>query len=428
MAFTITYHTLFEVQLRHGYWLNPGDRKTDFALDNNPNYDIRSIFKIVPTPATQRWLAGHKAKLVTTANSIKVVMKSESTSTGFKPFIPTTTSDRLQFSIVPKIATWSNFTNMPLQASMPANFYFSNTTPNGTTAYPYISRPLGAYNNQRAYEMGSLLQLGNRVMVAQRAVVTNQAPVNGGNVSWWPWLEESAQQPTTIVSAEDQLLLPKTFNYTFRPLTADQAIQEGSAVLKQLDDSVVQTINFTETESIRQLSLDFSEQDSGFYLLEVSSNNGYEHNQLVYLHDELYNTNQYALLDIGITNAGDFRILEGDDRLRVNNDNDLDPPVFQLLIPNRLTWWQYRLRQASPPVLANSADVTLQNSGAETTWLTKQPKPLSWSTTAISIKADSDLNDDISDAVLLPNPTTASLYEDEEGRYCSSIFLSSIKL
>lgn len=428
MAFTITYHTLFEVQLRHGYWLNPGDRKSDFALDNNPNYNLASVIKVVPTPATQRWLAGHKAKLITTPQGIKVVMKSESTATGPKPFIPTENTDRLQFHLLPTSPEWGNYTNVPLQASTPANFYFSNATPNNASSYPYLNRPLNTYNNKRAYEMGSLVQLGNRVMVAQREVLTNQAPVNGGNASWWPWIEGNEQQPTTLVSAADQLLLPKIFTYTLQPLTADQNIQQGSAVLKQLDDTTVQTVNFADAQSVKQVQLDFSEQDSGFYQLDVTSDNGYEDSQLIYLNDDVYRSDQYALLDISLADTGDFRLVEADARLRVNNNGDLDPPIFQLLVPNRLTWWQYRLRQETPPVLAASADVVLQNGGAETTWLTKQPKPLSWSTTAISIKADSDLNDDISDAVLLPNPTTASLYKDEEGRYCSSIFLSQITL
>lgn len=431
MSFSIQYKRLFQVQLLHGFYLNRADRVVDFAPANNPAFAISQLLEILPTTATRQWISGHRARLLIDQYGCSVAIRVA--ETGAPPNVkhelqvPMDVGESLTFGLKPVSPDWKNYSNCRLRANLPAIHFFSNLNLSADLIAPFLARPLAAYNNKRAYEMGEPVRTNQAVYVAKRAITTKQNPSGVGGIHWQRLFVFNQNLPHQFCSSEDEVLLPHRFYYTFTPL-AGENIKKGSVVLSTSGNNNVKTIAFDEANPIARIALDYSDVPSGWYTLKVSSDSGYEDTRKVLLNDELYDPALFAVLQIGHqANLGGLRLLEADGSLRRNGSSITEAPVFKILIKNRHTYWQYVLNQSNPPNPAGNADVEFLDPATKKRLVTKEPMPLSRSLAEIFFQHDKPATSNIDETVLLPNPDNLLIHEDELGRYYSEIYLSKIK-
>lgn len=446
MSFSITYKRLFELQLQHGYFLNRGNRTEDYALANNPEYDIRKEVDLVPTAKTEKFLRRHNMQFTNTPTgayvALHVVEDGEDTDgVLFKSFQQIPAEPTLTFQLKPKNPFWADYTNQRIFPNVPAIFYFSNFRHIADLNYPYLHLPASTYIGGRYYEMGELfiapiLSAPNAMgtYYAWRPVVDTLTPTNNGS-SWERITVDVNDDDFQFATYRDRMLLPSKFTYSFTPVDGVE-IRNGSFQLSDANGPVGSAIDFNNTDPILSYPLDFSTAGpgntplQGLYELEVTTDSGYQDRKEIFINDELYDPKVFGVIEVGQrTGLGDFALFDDNQHLIRDEDGKLDPPVFQLRLRNRRTYWQYVINEAqtlAPPV---TSDVRFFDA-TETRLETKRPVPLTESMTEVFYIRDNTQSPQVDERVLLPNPAQLDLVVrlGENHRQFTEIYLPILKV
>ena len=347
-------------------------------------------------------------------------------STGFQPFAEIGDTDRLQFHLRSKWPQLSTASNIALHPSIPASYYFCNDSAVAANDYPDLTLPIPEYSATHAYEMGSLVRESDDLYQAQRRVSGAGAFASGPNEDWMSWLNDEGI-PSAVASDADSRLLPRKFTIQFRPRNG-MATAEGAVSLKALDDTDISSLSFAEAQNVSSIAVDFSDVPEGNYKLEISTTGGYQEERSILLSDTHYDKYVFGFLDLAIKEASnEFRVLENNGAFRLDDDDKLSPPNYRILLPNRYTYWRYKVQNQEAALnLSNAADVKLVSDIPSMELETKLPQPLCSAITRIQVRADAVPDDDINDTILLPNPDYSSLAEDLDGRYISTVFINKI--
>ncbi|WP_340112897.1 hypothetical protein [Maribellus mangrovi] len=144
MTFSITYKPLFEVKILHLYYLDKGN--DEFFLMNDKDkkkqladFDISTIFELVPSTVTLRQMAGHKLVFKTT-NTGFTVWAHVSENSDSTPLV--TLDDTLEFTFLLKLIdhNFYNLTHLDL-SNAGKLFFFSNRRLNTESpGFPLIKK------------------------------------------------------------------------------------------------------------------------------------------------------------------------------------------------------------------------------------------------------------------------------------------------
>jgi len=331
-----------------GFW-NGSSTLQDSHLEEW-SYNILNDLKIVPTTKCQGILNGHRMKFKETASGFSVWAHVELEQLGsitkYKPLIPVNSDIEFTFRFKVRNPLFNNIANLRLRPNVEANFYFSNQNPAGQSQYPSLALNPPLHDNGRAYEMGEkVVDVSGNIFVAQLRIDGLNAlnTVNG-------WESGTAFR---YFSYQDQLLVPKKFRYYFTPGPTSAVVVDPSFLLRAMDNSPLDgkiiTGNFPNNS---YCNLDYSDFETGFYRLEITAT-GYKEIKTIYLNGDLYDPYDWGMINIvHKDNLNDFRMLEPGGYLRLNN-NLTEPPVFDVRIDSRSTYWKYILHPLDTAGLGN---------------------------------------------------------------------------
>jgi hypothetical protein len=185
-----TYRKLFEVEIKHDYFLIPGaDEK--MPLD----FNLSNVIAIAPTPSTERIMRDHKMFVKNTPTGFVVFVQAErldslaadATMIDFDP------SMTLSFQWLLRMPRFLNFTNQRLQESNRGIYYFSNRTgvQQGTTRS--LNKPIVSfgttYLGEARYHLGDIVNQGGETyeMIEKESPATNFP----ANLSHWQKISTS---------------------------------------------------------------------------------------------------------------------------------------------------------------------------------------------------------------------------------------------
>lgn len=354
MAFSITYKRLFSIRLLHGFYMkdNTGFWNASAVQQARQledwSYHILNDIEIEPTVNCRTLLDGQRMKFQPTLSGFSVWINVVPEQTGsiikYKPFIPVDPGIEFTFRIKARNSFFNNISNVRLRPNVEAEFYFSNDNTAGQLAYPSLALSPPLHDNGRAYEMGEKVANGaGNVFVAPHGL-DGTVPLNTGN-----WATGTTFQ---YFSYRDQLLLPRRFRYYFTP-NGSTMVANPTFILKTMANAVLDTKTVSGTfQHSSSCKLDYSGFSDGFYQIEVNAT-GYQDLKTIYLHDELYDPYDWGVIHVKHRdNLNDFRLLEQDGALRMNN-NTLEEPVFDVRMDSRSTYWKYILHPLNIANLSN---------------------------------------------------------------------------
>ena len=381
MAFNLKYHKLFEVRIFHAFELKSGDAFFNKSSQEqatelvNYNYDISKYLKIIPTDTCRKNLKNHRLIFKSSPFGFFVGIQtkpSETTIGALKPAIAISENTVFDFKIQSIHPDWSNITNLKLLPSINAKFHFSNHQHLEEKIFPSISVTPKLFNPNEAYEMGEIVVEEGTVLQARQNVKGTFSP---STPSLWEVIPDNSW-----ITDRDRLLVPFKFNYHFN--TNDGlGIQQVVFDLKTLDGQIKRTISINESIPFRNYAIDFHKKqvtdavlETGSYLLEVNSTDGYSATHLLYITETLADRRDFGIISIAHkANLDKFKILEENGDLR-EVAGQTQPPIFEIKLKNRATYWQF-IQHANDSYTLPAGDPKFSVDDSKI--LTKNPLPLS---------------------------------------------------
>lgn len=428
------FKRLAEVQIIHDYFLTLADGASFFEKNREEKQLLleqrmtrgslaaHAMFDILPDQVTQDRIREYKLVFARTplgfVIAAEVEEETDAGETRYRPTFPIPPDVAFSFCLKSKLADFRSLTNVGLASPFPAIFYFTNKDKQEfveTTLPPHTSLPisLGAPPAQGSmtYEMGSLLDFGGIIREATRNTL-------GSNPSNWEDMPDRK-----FVSLADNILLPHSFAYKFRP---DQAPVQVKIILEDLSNNEVKTINKSGSEPLDSVSLNFVKVDendetsadipSGPYNLKVSLNGTPEIVHPVLLNDRLYQRECFGIIDIRMDEENSpFSLLDTNGFLQAKIDaaaQHIPHPVFEIRLENRRTYWRYHKEMDFTVDEINATSGHLDATGPRLL-ITKKPKELT--ETLVPFQNGSTL--------LLPHPARPNI-RVEQDRIYSEIYIN----
>src|SRR5688572_28607555 len=154
----LTYRKLFEVEIKHDYYLLPGPGEK-YPSD----YNVSVIAEIIPSPETAQVMKDHQMVLKTTATGFSVYIHAELVGA------PGVYASRVDLD--PKMCLsfywslqnpyFSNFTNQRLQEKGRSLYYFSNQSASQQGTVRYLNKAIVSfgttYLGETKYQLGDLV-------------------------------------------------------------------------------------------------------------------------------------------------------------------------------------------------------------------------------------------------------------------------------
>ena len=351
---TTAYKTLFEIDIRHDYFLNKDE--TSFAnLSANDQekylskYDIHKVFSIIPTQETQAKLKGHQMLVVKKVTGFKVLVKVDNTNPN-QAFNTPDIGTNWTFALLLKDSFFNNYTALRLKPSFHEDaqknavrrvYYWSNVSYVGSN--PLLPTLSSAAPNFEAttYQMGDLV-IHNAVLY--EAIKNN----NGSTTPDLDTINWKATDNLSYVSMSDELRFrPTSFDYIFTEADIDGTVEilnrTGTVLfekeIKSEDD------NFTDQVFLK----DFKE---GRYRLKVNDGIAYSDSHDFYYNPKLYALNVFGIIDIFHENGLGVHGL-------ITGTGNLKAPIYKLQFKNRLTKWKYKSSNTQNDLAPNGVDEPL---------------------------------------------------------------------
>jgi hypothetical protein len=429
------YKILFEVKVLHEFYLTNPKGDTIFELDNQadrllflrdrldknaPHINQDISFEL--TPEWEKLFKRHHLRLLTSYSGCKVGIEVTASflpdgTRVYTPKIPLPADLPIAIFMQVKDPVFHTISNTRIASPLPAAYYFSNESVSGALNYPALSSRVADFAAGYGYEQGELATF------APNSVKSYYAAYNTVTLSYDDkWLPLHG---TDYVNESDRCLLPTRFNFTF-PTEAN--VKQATFTLKNSAGNVVNSFVAQDNNGLQRVAVNYSEFDlltiadaagsNNKYSLEVTGDNGF-----AWQHPIVFtNTSSWATLHFKsrVTNPA-FNLLDDQGYLitrkpPVGNIND--PPVFEIRIPSRLTYWRYRNAHQLPFDQANYPDEILNYQNG--TLISKSPRNSSYQTTYFQ-KPDNSF-------FFLPNPEDYALLRSENKQLFTDIMLPASKL
>ena len=412
----------------------------------NNNYDIRQDLEIIPTEKTARLMRGLRmvSKSFPWGYVVGIEVDQRSEDSGATLFFPKQEiddSETWQFLLKVRSSSLLNITNHSLRSSLPGYYYFTNIeAEEGGKQFPSLSVELPKFTSDKSWEMGSVIQHEDEVLAASQTtrVLSDFIPIASLDSSsdqnvWHHWAHTG-----------DRKLLRPVFSYRFdSKFNRENPIRSSAFILSTLDGNELKRIEKLYSDSRpapSSVQLDFrrlpipdgaSESEklappsllNGWYNLQVLVNGEVEEEYRVLIMVDLPpGVPLLGMVEVGAgVTAEPFRVLRADGALNLtviegSNPVRYQPPVFEVRLMNRLSYWKYSLNELPDVPLL---DINYTYSG--NTFTSRIPRRLAQMRVPASIDVDGV-------SIKLPNPDRASIqYDSENGQYFSELFLRTLK-
>ncbi|HXO77772.1 MAG TPA: hypothetical protein VN824_21105, partial [Puia sp.] len=231
--------------------------------------------------------------------------------------------------------------NRRLHPAFDGIYYLSNGSTTGVKTFPFLTNAIAAQSATASYEQGEL---------SQSAGVVSAFYIDGGGTKKFANIVGK-----NFLNEADRILVSPSFQYYFTPadnvknavftLTdkTNQTIYSNTvagtvplqAVLLRVNESKINTLPATVTE------------DAVVYTLTITGDGGYNKSfKLVFLQNILSGFNAWGLINI-INQPGspNYNLIDNKGLLvsRYNTDGTvaIAPPVFEIWIRSRFSFWRY---------------------------------------------------------------------------------------
>lgn len=412
---TTIYKILFEVQVLHEFYLTNQDNTTIFEgtaaarqlfLNDRFLKNARSIssdLRYVVPPSMKAVFDKYRLKLVPGYSGFKIGIEVNPVILGgnikaYRPVVTLPGNLDIQVLLLRKDHIIDIYTNRRMQTNIKTAAYFSNDDVPGAKTFPFLSNPVTAFDAAAVYEQGELSSFGvndTRAYYIDNGGADQFLPVTAGN-----YYNESDNQLTTPY-----------INYTFP--TAN-TVTQAAFTLKDSTNATVQTIqcgNGVKRLYTTQLQFDITKlktiagntiDNTLFYTLEVNADGGYSNTHtLLFIKEPAIDPKDiWGMVNIkpAPANAA-FNIIDGTGLLLTRRDAantvTVPPPIFEIWIKSRLSFWRYTNMDGGVLKTGTQADLLFFNNGQ---LISDNPRTHSYYPTLYK-KADSSLH-------YLPNPKT----------------------
>ena len=343
----IAYRILFEVEIRHDYFL-----LNAVATTYTTDYDIRNIFLIVPSEETAAVMRDHKMIFRNTAKGFVVLVSAELvTAPNVFATIIDFSSD-MCFSFYWQLLDpyFENYTNRRVIEKSKQIYYFGNREGNVVNAIPYLNAaivPFGTtYLSEPLYRHGDIISQGGQTF----EMIDKDAPIINfpGNLAKWQLINSSIinyvnpasritwqpprfeyKKPNTIPG---EMIMANLFD------TNNQPVDLGTIPLTNQPQNIYRS-SFSTLDPV-SFVIDLSAFSAGKYRMDIVESSGTTP-QRFYLLDPLIKPNLYGVSEFFVTAlSAPFRFIT-EDPLSHRWILDPTPKKFQIRFLNRLTRWQY---------------------------------------------------------------------------------------
>jgi hypothetical protein len=369
------YKILFEVRLLHEFYLTKQDGTVIFSkgTTNERELVLREFFETgkrsinndisysVPGAASS-FFYGHKLKLLTTYSGFKIGIEvnraTDGAMTAFQPLVPLLRDSGITIFINKRNSKIDTYTNNRMNNAIKKVFYLSNESTGVAKAFPFLTNPVAAFNASYAYEQGELYSEAGKIKSFYSGILPNDPGIAGSD----------------FLNETDRLVVTSFFNYSF---DASDNIKKASFILKDNSGAEVYNNSFTsesflQTVRIRIDPIKLNKLANGkntnhlLYHLSVTGDGGYARTfQLIFL-DSPSGEIPWAVININpIPADAAYSIIDNKGFLitRFNADGTvaIRPPVFEICVKSRLTFWRYINNKGN--IIKNQFPAILTTSG-----------------------------------------------------------------
>lgn len=184
----IVYRKGLELELWHDFYLGqpqavPQDLPENYSIANSlsliPSQDCAQILRNL------RWVFRPQSTGATLFVEVQEVVDSDGIEQ-IQSVVPVNRPYRLCFWLTARDRYFSNYTNLALANSRHQIYYFSNRWNNQHENKTFLSRPLPVYAAGESYDLGQLVQAGDRTLEALRPLDSVPATPNPEDWAFLP--------------------------------------------------------------------------------------------------------------------------------------------------------------------------------------------------------------------------------------------------
>lgn len=403
MSQSILYKNLFQIMVRHHYFLNKGEQEWDSMSQEQKEsqeakFDVREILDIIPTSDCIKILNAHNCVLKRTASGILVGIKvvADDINTGeFKPFVSLKDDETFRFMVKLKDYNFLNYTALTLQSTRGKSYILNNSLTNSSNIFPSLCTIPPLFEIGGTYMPGDMLSDNdtNQTKLYTALVKTNANPTSSAD-----WLTENqgANTPLSYINENDSYQVANgIFTYTMK--------EKDSLPVAHVKDASGNTIN-PKIEVLQgdyyTLQVDMLKFKEGIYSIQIDSNNNLAYHDNITFYLLQGSDAPFAIIEINVkSKQTDFDLLDQD---------DLRSPVYEIRFRNRRTYWRYLSPKFSAPFVTND------------------PLPLTWYGNIEILKPPET---DETEPMALPNPSVSqikaeALINATETKYYSDIHIN----
>jgi hypothetical protein len=402
MSQSISYKSLFEVKVRHHYFLNKGEQAWDAMsqlekVRQEEKFDVREILDITPTADCNKLLNAHKCIFRNTSSGFIIGIKAfaDVANAGkFKPLISLSDNETFRFVVKLKDYNFLNYTALTLQNSRNKLFALNNSISNTSYHFPSLSSIPPVFEIGKTYMPGDMLS-DNSVNQSKLFTALVKTTVNPVGSDDWLTEDGNANTPINYVNINDNYPVANGFfTYTMT--------EKDSYPIAKIKDASGFTIN-PKMEVLQgdfyKLQIDMLKYPEGIYSIHIDSDNPAYHDDVTF----------YLLQSSDIPFAlVEVKVKSKQTAFDLTNQGDLLSPVFEIRFRNRRTHWRYVGKFFNTPFIPDN------------------PLPLTRYGN-IEVMKPPDLEND--EAIMLPNPSASlikaeALINTNETKFYSEIHIN----
>lgn len=336
MKLQLSYETLFELNIRHHYHLDDGDKLFDtlsaadqLALQNR--YDVGSFLSIRPVMATRALMAGSRVVCKTTSTGLITGIQYVLNAGNLQPLVPPADADVYSFAITIFDGLFANYSTLPLQAPDGMVYYFTNDPAFSPRVFPFLTATANVYQAGTDYYPGDMVSdsqaTPTKLFIAQKK--NNLNPTLGATPAG-NWITDTlvSGKPLTYASTADMV------RRSGRVFTYEVSVpgKTPDLIITDRQGNAVPIITVLETGPLNTIKTDISALPEGLYRAQISTADASYTDSFPFYFTQ--DASAWAFVDICVKTS-----------VAANNlfkaDGSLKSPVFSLRFKNRATYWRY---------------------------------------------------------------------------------------
>jgi hypothetical protein len=343
----LTYRRLFEVEIKHDYFLLPGPGEK-LPLD----YDISSTLLIYPTRATEQLMKDYKMVFKTTATGFAIFISAEQITppSSYASLIDLDPGLMLSFNWSLQNSHFLNFTNQRLKEREKSIYYFSNRSASSDAGTIYLNKgilPFGTtYLGETLYHHGDIVRETGETyeMIEKESPVVNFP----ANASKWQKISTSV---VNYVNPHDRLHCRLGIFRHERVNTSPGELIEFDLLYADatpIDLGLVFGTDRPQREYIAPASggdrvnhsIDLQHVKSGIYTMKISELGGIT-NHVFYLKQPFETFDLFGVSEFYVSGAASAFQFVTEDPVTKRWMLDASSKKFVVRFRNRSTRWKY---------------------------------------------------------------------------------------